>query len=91
MNYKNYADAFKALSDETRLEIVDMLSKGEICACRILESFEITQPTLSYHMKILCGCNLVKCRKQGSWIHYSLNRDMIIELRDFMSNIITEG
>ena len=49
----------KALGDANRLKIVKMLSDGEKCGCKLLEAFEITQPTLSHHMKILCECGLV--------------------------------
>ena len=49
----------KALSDTNRLEIVRMLSDGEKCGCKILDKFDITQPTLSHHMKILVDCGLV--------------------------------
>ena len=49
----------KALSDTNRLEIVQMLSDGEKCGCKILDKFNITQPTLSHHMKILVDCELV--------------------------------
>lgn len=75
---KNYADdalRFKALSDETRLEIIDLLSCGELCACDILRHFNITQPTLSYHMKVLCECGLVHANRIGAWMHYTLNGD----------------
>ena len=72
-SYGKYAEMFKALSDENRLMILDMLCKGEMCACKILEKFNITQPTLSHHMKILCDCGLVKNRKVGKWIYYSIN------------------
>ena len=70
--YEKYADIYKALGDIHRLMIVDMLSGGELCACKILEKFEITQPTLSHHMKTLCDCGLVKGRKQGKWTYYSI-------------------
>lgn len=73
---KSYADevlAFKALSDETRLKIVAMLSFGEMCACKILEEFSITQPTLSYHMKVLMESGLVGGVRDGAWMRYSLN------------------
>ena len=56
--YSKYVPLFKAMSDETRLKIIDMLSCGEMCACDILEEFNITQPTLSYHMKILTDSGL---------------------------------
>lgn len=55
----------RALSDSTRLEIIQMLNDGEKCACKILEQFSITQPTLSYHMKILTDCGLVRTRKES--------------------------
>jgi len=75
---------FKALSDSTRLEIVRMLvEREELCACRILERFDISQPTLSHHMKSLCGCGLVNVRREGKWSYYSLNRDIMTEVREF--------
>jgi ArsR family transcriptional regulator len=55
--------------------IVDMLMDGELCACKILEKFSITQPTLSHHMKTLCACGLVKGRKQGKWTYYSITAE----------------
>ena len=61
--YSQNTAFFKALADTNRLMIVDMLSCGEMCACEILEKFNITQPTLSHHMKILCDCGLVSGRK----------------------------
>ena len=53
MDTIDVASICKALGDSNRLQIVQMLSDGEKCACRLLEHFEITQPTLSHHMKIL--------------------------------------
>lgn len=85
-----YAPVFKALGDETRLKIIEILSCGELCACDILESFEITQPTLSYHMKILTDCELVKSRKEGSWIKYSNNTELLEAIKLFWNNITTE-
>jgi ArsR family transcriptional regulator len=72
MKYDKYAEIYKALGDINRLMIIDMLTEGELCACKILEKFEITQPTLSHHMKTLCACGLVKGRKQGKWTYYSI-------------------
>ncbi|WP_010244152.1 ArsR/SmtB family transcription factor [Acetivibrio cellulolyticus] len=68
------ANLFKALSDPNRLMIVDMLAKGELCACKILDEMKITQPTLSHHMKILCESGLVNGRRDGIWMRYSINR-----------------
>ncbi len=91
MKHAEYALLFKALSDETRLKIVEMLSCGEMCACDILESFAITQPTLSYHMKILSDCGLVNCRKEGSWMKYSTNTEKAKAIKDFWENITTDN
>ena len=60
--YVQYANVFKALGDPKRVMIVDMLSCGELCACKILEKFEISQSTLSHHMKFLWESGIVKSR-----------------------------
>lgn len=81
--HAEFVPIFKALSDETRLRILEMLSCGELCACKILEQFHITQPTLSYHMKLLTGCGLVTGRRDGSWMKYTLNAERFGEIQDF--------
>jgi ArsR family transcriptional regulator len=58
-----------------------------MCACKILEYFQITQPTLSYHMKILTDCGIVKAKKEGSWVVYSNNEEVISEIHDFWIKI----
>ncbi|HZW48729.1 MAG TPA: metalloregulator ArsR/SmtB family transcription factor [Bacillota bacterium] len=77
----------KALADETRLEIINMLSGGEMCACKILENFDITQPTLSYHMRILTDCGLIDAKRDGAWIRYTLNKDAFELVRSLFSGI----
>ena len=66
---------FKALADENRLCILRILQTGEMCACKLLDNMQVGQPTLSHHMKILCESGLVLARKEGKWVHYSLNRE----------------
>ncbi len=83
----DFSMIFKALGDKTRLAIVDMLSGGEKCACRLLERFEITQPTLSHHMKILCDCGLVVGRREGKWTYYSLSGEVLTALAQYSSDI----
>jgi ArsR family transcriptional regulator len=78
--FNRYVQIFKALADETRLEIISMLVGGELCACNILERFNITQPTLSYHMKLLCDSGLVKGRRDGAWMKYTLNEERFFEI-----------
>lgn len=77
----------KALSDETRIKIFEMISHNELCACNILEEFNITQPTLSYHMKTLCECGLVRSRKDGSKTLYSIDKKSLEDLRKFIDTI----
>ncbi len=80
-------ELFKALSDKNRLIIVDMLSCGELCNCDIMEGLNLTQPTISHHMKILQHAGLVNARKEGKWIHYSLNKEVFNDLCDFIDYI----
>lgn len=88
--YKEYADIFKVLSDSTRLQIFSLLSTSiEICGCEILEKVSITQPTLSYHMKLLCESGLAKGRKDGAWMRYSLNQQTVNQLKHFLALIGT--
>ncbi|MFT8888846.1 ArsR/SmtB family transcription factor [Ethanoligenens sp.] len=81
--YADFALLFKALSDETRLKIIDMLSCGELCACDILKHLHITQPTLSYHMKMLSECGIVNADRQGAWMHYTLNGTTAKSISEF--------
>lgn len=85
-DYKRQASMMKALGDETRVKIFDMLSKGELCACKVLEEFDITQPTLSYHMKILCDCGLVNGRRDGIWMKYTINQAAYEQLKGFIDD-----
>ncbi len=62
---------FKALCDENRVQIFRLLQGGERCACELLDEMQLSQPTLSHHMKILCDSGLVVGRKEGKWMHYS--------------------
>jgi ArsR family transcriptional regulator len=87
--YIEYAQFFKLLSDPNRLMIVDMLSCGELCACVILEKFQITQPTLSHHMKNLCESGLINGRKEGKWTYYSLNKETAKCLKTFLDLVTT--
>lgn len=66
---------FKAFCDENRIRIVKLLRTGEKCACKLLEEINVTQPTLSHHMKILCDSGVVVGRKEGKWMHYSISSE----------------
>lgn len=82
MTRKEIADLLKALDDVSRLTIVAVLKKeNEICACRLLEVVDCNQSTLSHHMKILVDAQLVNARKDWKWVHYSLNKERLNELK----------
>ena len=87
MNTMDVALICKALGDSNRLQIVQMLSEGEKCGCKLLEAFEITQPTLSHHMKILFDCELVQSRKDGKWTFYEINCCRFKEFKQYFESI----
>jgi len=70
---KQYVDLFKALSDETRLRIMVLLSEKELCVCRIEAALGLPQAKVSRHLAILRYARLVKDRRKGLWIYYSLS------------------
>lgn len=84
---KKTATIFKAFCDENRIRILDMLSTGEKCACRLLEEIDVTQPTLSHHMKILCDSGIVVGRKEGKWTHYSISQKGIAEAQKYLDTL----
>ena len=87
MNEIDVAMICRALGDSNRLQIMEMLSDGEKCACKLLEKFEITQPTLSHHMRILVECGLVDVRKEGRWSHYTLNCETLRAFQTFVDGL----
>ena len=80
---------FKALGDENRIRILKMLQSGEKCACKLLEELNISQPTLSHHMKILCDVGIVTGRKEGKWMHYSICCDGVKQVRWLMKELLS--
>lgn len=88
MDNKKIASMFKAFCDENRLQILQLLRDGERCACSILDEMQITQPTLSHHMKILCDSGVVVGRKEGKWMHYSLSEDGLKNLMNYLNEFM---
>ena len=79
----------KALSDENRIRILKMLHSGEKCACKLLEELNISQPTLSHHMKILCDSGIVDGRKEGKWTYYSMCCEGVRKVSDLMKDLLS--
>ena len=80
---------FKAMSDEKRIHILRLLRNGEKCACHLLEELDISQPTLSHHMKILCDAGIVIARKDGKWMHYTICCETVKKIRGLMQKIFS--
>ena len=85
--YLDTAKILKAISDPKRLRIVDMLSCGELCACKILEAFRITQPTLSHDMRVLIEAGIVNDRREGKNIFYSLDQERFAAFQNTLREI----
>ena len=88
--YINTAKMLRAMSDPKRLRIVDMLSCGEMCACQILEEFQITQPTLSHDMKVLAEAGIVNQSREGKNIYYSLNTEALSSLHQILGRMFED-
>jgi ArsR family transcriptional regulator len=82
--------SFHALADIKRLEIVALLTKGERCVCELTEVVGAKQPLLSFHLKILREAGLVKNRRRGKWMYYSLNYETIEEMQAIIGSV-TDG
>jgi ArsR family transcriptional regulator len=69
----------KALADDTRQRILEMLLEGEKCVSDIAETFDVSQPTVSHHLNVLRQFGLVMNRKEGKQVYYAINRDNVME------------
>lgn len=88
MSERKIAVIFKALGDENRIRILKLLHGGEKCACKLLEELNISQSTLSHHMKILCDADIVTGRKEGKWMHYSICCEGVCHLRGMLRELL---
>jgi ArsR family transcriptional regulator len=84
---KNLVTLFHALSDETRLAIVQRLGSGEKCVCDLQDLLDAAQSRLSYHLKLLKDAGLITDRREGRWIHYSLVPGALDSLGEFVSDL----
>lgn len=86
---KKLAGIFKAFCDENRIRILKLLQTGEKCACVLLDDLQITQPTLSHHMKILCDSGVVVGRREGKWTHYSISPEGAARAIEYLKALTT--
>ncbi|WP_075363687.1 ArsR/SmtB family transcription factor [Desulfosporosinus metallidurans] len=87
IKYETNAKVFKALSDPNRLMVLEMLQSRERCACEILEDLNISQSTLSHHMKMLCDSGLVGSHRHGKWMYYSLSKEGCDAAKNLLNEI----
>ena len=85
------AQLFHALSDETRLAVLDMLREGERCVCDLQDALDAAQSRLSFHLKVLREAGLVSDRKEGRWSYYRINAEALEEVHDLVRVLGTEG
>ncbi|RIL69384.1 ArsR family transcriptional regulator [Staphylococcus devriesei] len=91
MSYKELSTMLKVLSDPSRLEIIDLLSCGELCACDLLGHFQFSQLTLSHHMKSLIDNELVTTRKEGNKRMYQLNHHLLDNIHQDLTMLSTSN
>jgi ArsR family transcriptional regulator, arsenate/arsenite/antimonite-responsive transcriptional repressor len=77
----------KALGDPVRLQLVDVLRKhaGEVCVCELVPLFELSQPTVSHHLKVLREAGIVGSERRGLWAYYYVIPDALEELSEWLS------
>jgi ArsR family transcriptional regulator len=78
-------ELFHALSDETRLEVIELLKKGERCVCELTDTLDAAQSRLSFHLRVLKDAGIVRDRKDGRWVHYELDPNAFEEMETLIS------
>lgn len=85
--YKDNSEVFKVLSDVNRLHILHLLVKGETCGCTLIDKLEISQPTLSHHLKRIASVGLTDAKKKGTKTQYYVNKDKLDEVIQFLQDL----
>ena len=80
------AAAFHALSDTTRLQLLDLLRSGERCVCELTDALDAAQNRLSFHLGVLKQAGLVLDRKEGRWVYYRLNQEQVERLAGVLTD-----
>src|ERR1044071_7058055 len=84
INAERAAELFHALSDPIRVDVVGLLMDGERCVCDLMDDLELQQSRLSWHLKALVDAGIITGRREGRWNYYSLNKDALVEAKDFL-------
>ena len=78
---------FKAMDDPTRRQILDMLRQGDLTAGEIAEAFDMSKPSISYHLDLLSRADLVMAVKKGKYVHYSLNTTVLDDVIQWLMKL----
>ncbi|WP_079102387.1 helix-turn-helix transcriptional regulator [Streptomyces sp. TP-A0356] len=88
------AKVFKALGDPVRLRLLSMIASregGEVCVCEMTPAFELSQPTISHHLKLLRQAGLIDCERRGTWVYYWALPGVLDQLAVFLATPRTAG
>jgi ArsR family transcriptional regulator len=89
------AKVFKALGDPVRLRLLSMIAsrgeRGEVCVCELTPAFELSQPTISHHLKLLRQAGLIDCERRGTWVYYWVLPGVLDQLAAFLATPQTAG
>ncbi|MDI6794318.1 MAG: metalloregulator ArsR/SmtB family transcription factor [bacterium] len=86
---KDLTNLFKALADETRLRIINLLLERELCVCELVDILEMSQPRISRHLNILLQTGLLHNRREGKWMHYSIEKELPDYYETFLDGVRT--
>ncbi|MGW0769093.1 ArsR/SmtB family transcription factor [Streptomyces sp. NPDC002676] len=89
------AKVFKALGDPVRLRLMSMIASrgpgGEVCVCELTPAFDLSQPTISHHLKLLRQTGLIDCERRGTWVYYWVLPGVLDKLAAFLSTAQPDG
>ncbi|MFH9554669.1 ArsR/SmtB family transcription factor [Streptomyces sp. NPDC051445] len=89
------AKVFKALGDPVRLRLMSMIASrgegGEVCVCELTPAFDLSQPTISHHLKLLRQAGLIGCERRGTWVYYWVLPGVLDKLAAFLTTTQPAG
>tara|TARA_Y100001970_G_scaffold225247_1_gene278047 strand:+ start:410 stop:727 length:318 start_codon:yes stop_codon:yes gene_type:complete len=88
INTEQFVGIMESLSDPIRINILELMMKGEICVCDIVKLTGLSQSKISYHIKILKDSGLISDRQEGRWVYYKLDLEVLSDIQNWMSNLI---
>jgi ArsR family transcriptional regulator len=90
IDHSRVSRLFHALSDETRLRILECLRGSERCVCELTDTLDAAQSRLSFHLKVLKDAALITDRREGRWMYYTLDREALTEAAELMERLASK-